>query len=323
MAASTGISARDLFKSYPPGVRALAGLTLEVEPATVFAVLGPNGAGKTTAVRILTTLTRPDSGTALVAGIDALAEPERVRRLIGVVGQKAGFDPAATGRQNLMLQGAIHDLRGRRLSRAVQFALERLRLSSVADRPARTYSGGMQRRLDIALGLLHEPRVLFLDEPTAGLDPEVRAMIWEEIARLASEDEITVLLTTHYLEEADELAERLAIVDRGAVVASGTPDALKATLMGDTVRIRVAELADSATIRDTLIAIAAVLDVTFDGSEVVLRATDGATAAPAALVALNDDGHEIESVMITRPSLSEVYLRFASRDDASDRRREG
>ncbi len=236
------IEACGLSKRYPgkPPVVALDGLDLTVPGGRVFALLGPNGAGKSTTIRVLTTLSRPDAGAARVAGHDVLAEPDRVRRQIGVVGQKPGFDPIATGRENLELQGAIYDLRGDELRRGVGEALERVGLLEAADRAARTYSGGMQRRLDIAMGLLHRPSVLFLDEPTTGLDPEARAALWEQIARLADEEHMTVLLTTHYLEEADALAAEVAIIDRGRVVASGSPDALKRELHGDTLQVELA-----------------------------------------------------------------------------------
>jgi len=209
--------ARELTKTYPKGGRALDGLGFSVEAGTVFGLLGPNGAGKSTTVKILTTLSRPDSGQASVAGIDVLASPDRVRRAIGLVAQRSGVDLEGTGRENLTLQGQVYGLRGAELRSRVGELLERFGLGEAADRVARGYSGGMQRRLDIAMGLIHRPRVLFLDEPTTGLDPEVRADMWAEIARLSGSEGLTILLTTHYLEEADRLAGRLAIVDRGPV----------------------------------------------------------------------------------------------------------
>ena len=181
---SETIHAEGLRKHYPPDVQALDGVSVAAEAGTVLALLGPNGAGKSTTVRVLTTLTRPDEGTARVAGHDVLAEPESVRRAIGVVAQKPGFDPAATGRENLELQGAIYDLPGSELGARVAALLERFDLTAAADRPARTYSGGMGRRLDIAMGLINRPQVLFLDEPTTGLDPEARTDMWREISRL-------------------------------------------------------------------------------------------------------------------------------------------
>jgi ABC-2 type transport system ATP-binding protein len=222
------IDANELVKIYSPDVRALDGLSLSVEAGTIFGLLGPNGAGKSTAVRVLTTLTQPNSGSARVAGIDILADPVGVRRAIGVVGQKHGADPEATGRENLLLQGEFHGIAGAQLRERVADSLERLGLADAADRQAKTYSGGMQRRLDVAMGLLHRPQVLFLDEPTTGLDPEARAEMWREIERLAGEEQMTILLTTHYLEEADRLASRLAIVDRGRIVVEG-PSSSRAT----------------------------------------------------------------------------------------------
>src|SRR3954452_106121 len=233
------IEARGLRKTYPGDVRALDGLDFAVEPGTVFGLLGPNGAGKSTAVKILTTLSRADAGTASVAGHDVVAAADAVRRSIGVVAQKAGVDREATGRENLRLQGQMYGLRGRALEDRLDALLDRFGLSDAADRIGRTYSGGMQRRLDIAMALVHQPSVLFLDEPTTGLDPEVRADMWREIERLSTEQGITVLLTTHYLEEADRLAKRLAIVDRGRVVACGTPEELKGDLRGDAVVVEL------------------------------------------------------------------------------------
>ena len=228
------IEAQGLVKTYPaPGktrVRALDGLTLAVPRATVFALVGPNGAGKTTTVKILTTLAAPDEGSATVEGIDVRTAPARARRVIGVVGQRSGADPMATGRENLVLQGHLYGQDTKTARSRADELLERFQLTAAASRFVRTYSGGMQRRLDVALGLMHQPRVLFLDEPTTGLDPESRAAMWEEIARLAAGDQLTVLLTTHYLDEADRLAGRLAIVDNGKVVAQGEPAELKRDL---------------------------------------------------------------------------------------------
>jgi ABC-2 type transport system ATP-binding protein len=235
----SAIEARGLVKTYPaPGktrVRALDGLTLSVRPGTIFALVGPNGAGKTTTVKILTTLARPDEGTATIEGIDVIAAPAKARRVIGVVGQRSGADPAATGRENLILQGHLFGMPTREAKARADELLDRFRLTDAAGRFARTYSGGMQRRLDVALGLVHQPRVLFLDEPTTGLDPESRAAMWDEITTLATADQVTVLLTTHYLDEADKLASVLAIVDQGRVVTEGDPERLKRELGADSL----------------------------------------------------------------------------------------
>ena len=251
---SVAIEATDLVKAYPGGVRALDGVTFAVGEGEVFALLGPNGAGKTTTVRILTTLSQPTSGVARVAGFDVVREPARVRKAIGVVSQQSGVDPTATGRENLVLQGRFFGLGGRELNRRIDQLLAVVGLTDAAKRMAGTYSGGMTRRLDIAMGLVHRPRVLFLDEPTTGLDPEVRVAMWDEIRRLAAEEHLTILLTTHYLEEADRLAGRLAILDRGKVVTTGTPEALKAELRGDAIALELRNGSGEAEIRAALAA---------------------------------------------------------------------
>src|SRR6201999_1928640 len=228
------IEAHGLVKTYPgpakTRVQALDGLTLSVARGTIFALVGPNGAGKSTTVKILTTLALPDEGTAAVEGVDGIAAPGQARRMIGVVGQRSGADPGATGRENLILQGHLYGLGTRDAKARADELLHRFALTGAAGRFVRTYSGGMQRRLDVALGLVHKPRVLFLDEPTTGLDPESRAAMWDEIATLATADKVTVLLTTHYLDEADRLASSLAVVDGGRVVAEGEPARLKREL---------------------------------------------------------------------------------------------
>ena len=306
------VEANDLRKTYGPAVTALDGLSLSVESATIFGILGPNGAGKSTTVRVLSTLSRPDSGSARVAGIDVLAEPVCVRHAIGVVAQKHGADPEATGRENLVLSGEFYGITGRELRQRVAQSLERFDLAEAADRKARTYSGGMQRRLDIAMGLLHRPQVLFLDEPTTGLDPEARVDMWREIERLAAEERMTILLTTHHLEEADRLASRLAIVDRGRVVAEGTPDQLKRQLDGDTIQIDLAD-PEVAGARIALGRVGGVDDVQLDGRTLRARAHDGSAAIPAVLAALEAHGVTAMSVTLARPSLDDVYLRHAGR----------
>jgi ABC-2 type transport system ATP-binding protein len=306
------IEATGLVKTYPPDVQALDGLSLSVPAGTIFGLLGPNGAGKSTTVRVLTTLSRPDRGSARVAGIDVLADPVRVRHAIGVVGQKHGIDPEATGRENLTLQAEFYGITGREARGRVEESLERFGLRDAAGRAAKTYSGGMQRRLDVALGLLHRPQVLFLDEPTTGLDPEARADMWREIERLAREERMTILLTTHYLEEADRLAARLAIVDRGRVVVEGTPDQLKSELRGDTIQVELADAGATAA-RVALERVRAIGDVTLDGRTLHARADDGGAAIPALLAALDAHGVKAASVTLARPSLDDVYLRHAGR----------
>jgi ABC-2 type transport system ATP-binding protein len=311
--AAAAIEAQGLVKTYPGGVRALDGLGFAVQAGTVFGLLGPNGAGKTTTVKILTTLSRPDAGRARVTGLDVLRQPDQVRRLIGVVAQHSGVDREATGRENLTLQGLVHGLRGRELRRRVAGLLERFGLAEAADRVVGGYSGGMQRRLDIALGLVHRPQVLFLDEPTTGLDPEVRADLWEEIARLATGEGLTILLTTHYLEEADRLASRLAIVDHGRIVVEGTPDGLKRELRGDAVQVELAEPEPDARVSGALDRLDTVREVTLEGRSLRARSDSGATAVPSVLAALESAGVKVASVTVARPSLDDVYLRYTGR----------
>ena len=298
------------------GIRALDGLDLAVPRGIIYGLLGPNGAGKSTAVKILTSLARPDAGAARVAGIDVLAQPGRVRHVIGVVAQRSGADPTATGRENLMLQGRLYGLRGGSVRARADELLDHFGLTEAAERLVKTYSGGMQRRLDVALGLIHRPAVLFLDEPTTGLDPESRAAMWQEIARLASGEGLTVLLTTHYLEEADRLAGRLAIVDRGRVVTSGTPDELKGELRGDAVHVELPapwDGADTSLVRRVLAGLPAVRDVVIAGRDVSARSDDGAAAVPIVLAELQRAGVNAASVAVARPSLDDVYLRHTGR----------
>ena len=324
---SADIEARGLAKTYKGPVRALDGLSISVEPGTIFGLLGPNGAGKSTTVKILTTLSRPDAGEARVVGVDALREPDRVRRSIGVVAQRSGIDVEATGRENLDLQGRVYGMSGRSLRARVDELLERFGLADAADRVARTYSGGMQRRLDIALALVHRPRVLFLDEPTTGLDPEIRAGVWSEISRLPQEDGLTVLLTTHYLEEADRLARRLAIVDGGRIVVEGGPEELKAELRGDSVQVELGAPEANGRATGALGRVAGVGEVSLDGRSLRARVRSGATAVPQVLSALEAQGVEVVSVTVARPTLDDVYLRYAGRafDQTDDgaRPREG
>ena len=309
------IEAEGLVKKYPKGVTALDGLSFAVAPGSVFALLGPNGAGKSTAVKILTTLAKADAGRAAVVGIDVAADPDRVRRAIGVVAQGSGVDIQATGRENLRLQGQIHGMGSRpphAIEERAQELLERFGLADAADRIARGYSGGMQRRLDIAMALIHDPAVLFLDEPTTGLDPEVRADMWSEIAKLARERGKTVLLTTHYLEEADQLAERVAIVDRGTVVAEGMPEELKRELRGDAIHVDLEGDYNGSASR-ALSAVAIIRDVNFDGRTLRARADDGGRAVPLVLQALESHGVAVAAVRVARPSLDDVYLKYTGR----------
>ncbi|HLX20048.1 MAG TPA: ATP-binding cassette domain-containing protein [Gaiellaceae bacterium] len=306
------IEADGLVKTYPKGVRALDGLTFSVEAGTVFGLLGPNGAGKSTTVKILTTLTAPDEGRAVVAGHDVVAEPLRVRRAIGVVGQKHGIDPEATGIENLRLQGDLYGMSRRDIRGRSQELLERFGLVDAQKRLVRTWSGGMQRKLDVALGIMHRPDVLFLDEPTTGLDPEARAEMWQEIEGLTAAEGVSVLLTTHYLEEADRLAAQLAIVDRGSIVAAGTPDELKSELRGDTLLVELGASVNGRAV-EALRNVDGVREPSMEGRVLRARADEGARAIPTVLALLESEGIPVVAATVSRPSLDDVYLRHAGR----------
>ena len=307
------VQAEGLRKTYKPDVRALDGLSFSVPAGTVFALLGPNGAGKTTTVRILTTLARPDSGSARVAGIDVLAHPSWARSVIGAVSQHSGAVSLLTGQENLALQGKLHGMRGRALHRRVAGLLDQFGLAGAAGRPARTYSGGMRRRLDVATVLVHRPAVLFLDEPTTGLDPEGRADLWAALTGLAGQHGTTILITTHYLEEADQYAARVAIVDQGRIVAEGTPDQLKAGLRGDSVVLELASPGQVEPAQKALAPLPEVRGLSADGAVLRARVADGARALPAVLAALDAGGVPVRSVTVARPSLDDVYLHYAGR----------
>jgi len=304
------VEAERLVKTYPGGVQALKGVSFSVRPGTVFALLGPNGAGKSTIVKILTTLSRPSAGHASIVGRDVVREPERVRRVIGLVAQKSAVDLEATTAENLRLQGQLYGLSGRELRRRVAILLARFDLMDARKRIARTLSGGMQRKLDVAMGLIHRPKVLFLDEPTTGLDPEARADMWREIARLAREDGLAVVLTTHYLEEADHLAQHVAIIDHGQIVVEGTPEGLKAELRGDAIQVGLADPVQEADVRAALGGLGDMLrEVAVDGRVLRARVDSGASALPAVLAALDAAGIRAATATVARPSLDDVYLR--------------
>lgn len=316
------LEAGSLVKTYPGGRRkppvvALDALTFRVDAGSVFGLLGPNGAGKSTTVKILATLSRPDSGTARVAGIDVAREPAAARRVLGFVAQKQVSDPMDTGAENVVLAGRLHGLTARDARARAEHLLGRFGLADAAGRRVSTYSGGMARKLDVAIGLVHRPQVLFLDEPTTGLDPEARAEMWTEIERMSGEEGMTVLLTTHYLEEADRLADRLAIVDHGRVVAEGTADELKSGLRGDAVQVEVGRRDAVGQALAALGRVGPLRDLLVDGQTVRGRSDDGAAALPQVLAALDAAGVPVRSATVSRPSLDDVYLRHTGHAFAS------
>ncbi|BAJ32504.1 MULTISPECIES: daunorubicin resistance protein DrrA family ABC transporter ATP-binding protein [Kitasatospora] len=306
------IETKGLRKSYPSGkhgrtvVDAVRGIDLDVQAGEIFGFLGPNGAGKTTTLRMLATLIRPDGGRALVAGADLLADPAEVRRRIGYVAQGGGTADAVSGREELVMQARMYGLRKADALRQTEDALKAFELTEFADRHCGTYSGGQRRRVDIALGVIHSPKVLFLDEPTVGLDPASRGQVWAEIKRLRTEG-MTVVVTTHYLDEADALCDRVAIVDHGEVVVEGTPEALKREISGDVVLLGLAA-GDAEPAADALRGQPALhrLERNEDGLRLYLD--DGAAAIPQLLSVLNGAGIVPGTVQLQRPSLDDVFL---------------
>ena len=300
------VAVRGLVREFRGGIRAVDGVDLDVGEGEIYGFLGPNGAGKTTIVRILVTLLRPTRGTAWVAGHDVVRAPDAVRRAIGVALQEAAIDPLMTGRELLRMQGALHGLRRPDAQARAQDLLERVGLTEAADRRVGGYSGGMRRRLDLALALVHRPRVLFLDEPTTGLDPTSRAALWREV-RALNADGTTVFLTTQYLEEAEQLAERVGIIARGRLVAEGTPDELKRHLGEPTLHVDLADPADLDAAREALSGIGAPAP-SEGAARLAIRVADGRGAIPPVIRALDERGIAMASIEVESPSLDDVFL---------------
>jgi ABC-2 type transport system ATP-binding protein len=302
------IQVEGLRKVFAGGIVAVGGIDLEVSEGEVFGFLGPNGAGKTTTVRMLTTLLKPTSGRARVAGFDVSANQHAVRRSIGVALQEAGLDGLSTGRELLELQAKLFGMRAREARRRAAEMIDLIGLNDAAERQVKTYSGGMKRRLDLASALVHGPRLLFLDEPTEGLDPASRQTVWQEVQRLNQALGVTIFLTTHYLEEADRLAGRLAIIDHGSIVAEGTPSALKASIGSDVVTVAVGrERMEEA--RGVLAGLAGLRDLRPDAAGLTLFVDDGSHAVAHVVRMLDAAGVAVGPVAVSRPSLDEVFLR--------------
>jgi ABC-2 type transport system ATP-binding protein len=293
-------------------VEAVRGVDLDVAEGEIFGFLGPNGAGKTTTLRMLATLIEPDGGSAVIAGADLLKSPGEVRRRIGYVAQGGSTWDDSTAREELIHQARLYGIGKSDAAARAARVLEAFQLSEYADRKCKTYSGGQRRRVDIALGIIHEPKVVFLDEPTSGLDPQSRAHMWDEIRRLRT-DGMTVFITTHYLDEADALCDRLSIMDYGEIVASGTPASLKREISGDVVRVGLPVTSVAAA--------AAALDSykveSFDDG-VRLFVEDGTTAIPLILRALDAASVPLESIELHRPSLDDVFLTKTGRSLRED-----
>jgi ABC-2 type transport system ATP-binding protein len=302
----TGIEVEGLVREFKNGPRAVDGIDLRVAPGEIYGFLGPNGAGKSTTVLMLTTLLPPTAGTARVAGFDIVAEGPRVRSAIGAALQEAALDPLLSGREHMRLQTALHGIpKTEREARGSEL-LERVGLSQAADRKVGGYSGGMKRRLDLALALAHRPRILFLDEPTTGLDIQSRTALWEEVARLASDDGVTVFLTTQYLEEADALANRVGIIDHGRIVAEGTPAALKAEIGRPTVEAMPRDPSERERMLGVLSRFGEPAGAAPKGAAV--RLAGGESELAEVVRALDAEGIAIEHLQLHAPSLDDVFL---------------
>jgi ABC-2 type transport system ATP-binding protein len=318
------IQVEDLGKTYPDGTEAVRGISFAVEQGEFFGFLGPNGAGKSTTIKILITLLNATRGRVRIFGLDVNREANRVRKLIGYTAQEVGVDDELTGRENLMLQGHLYHIEAKLLRRRVDELLDLMELAGDADRFAGSYSGGMRKRLDLATGLLHRPQVLFLDEPTTGLDPQNRAAIWTHLERINKEEKLTILLTTHYLEEADRLCDRLAIIDHGRIVVSGAPAALKAELGGDVVKLVFGPDGSTACAQcghaaQVLAGRDFVESVSESDGQLLIATRQGGRALPSIVRVLDEAGIYVQDMALTSPTLDDVFLKHTGeriRDEA-------
>jgi len=307
---STIVEVTNLTKRYNEEVLAVDSISFSVEEGEVLGFLGPNGAGKTTTISMLCTLLRPTSGKARVAGFDISERQDEVRKVIGLVPQELTVDDELSGRENMILQADLYNVPRMEAAKRIDELLHIVGLEDAADRLVKTYSGGMRKRLELAEGLIHYPRVLFLDEPTLGLDVQTRTAIWEHIRRLKKEQNITIFLTTHYLEEADELCDRIAIIDHGKIVALDTPATLKRSVGGDVLELKTSESRDlTEVIRST----EGVVDVKREDGAYRVKVMDGEASTPRILKAMWDEGASVSSIMLHRPSLDQAFLEYTGR----------
>jgi ABC-2 type transport system ATP-binding protein len=320
------VEANNIVKTFGDVV-ALEGVSIAIEEGMIYGLLGPNGAGKTTLIRVLTTLLKPDTGAASVAGIDVVADPVGVRHKIGLAGQFAAVDDFLTGRENVEMVGRLYNLSKKDAARQAEEVLTRIRLIDAADRPVRTYSGGMRRRLDLAASMVGRPQVLFLDEPSTGVDPGSRLDLWDLIEELVDAG-TSLLLTTQYLDEADRLADRIGVIDRGSLIDEGTSDELKDRMGGNVVEVHVVP-DDRATAAGALTTVAGGELVT-EGQALLVPAIDGARTLTAAVRALDNVGVEPQDIGLRRPTLDDVFLTLTghraeerSRDEAQDLSQDG
>jgi ABC-2 type transport system ATP-binding protein len=311
------IVAQGLVKVYNGKIRAVDGVDVQVKDGELFGFLGPNGAGKTTTVQVLTGNLRPTGGSAFVAGLDVAREPHEVKRRIGLVFQESTADPDLTGRENLELAAALFGVPLRTTKSTIDSLLERMQIGDAADRLVKTYSGGMRRRLELGVGIIHSPSVLFLDEPTLGLDPQGRAGFWRYVLELRKDHGMTVFVTTHYLDEADSICDRIAIIDHGKIVATGTPSELKDRLGGDIVTVRPVSTA-AAGLEGTLKALPGVVAVTAYQDGYRVKVPRGEELIPTLVETCDKAGIRLAGISLKRPSLDEVFLEFTGREYRED-----
>jgi ABC-2 type transport system ATP-binding protein len=316
----TAIFAEALVRHFPPDIRAVDGIDLDIKDGQIFAFLGANGSGKTTTVRMLTTLLPPTSGRAAVQGIDVTKEPQKVRQRIGVALQEASLDDLQTGREILQLQARLYRVSGSEVNGQVNRLLKIVDLEDAADRRVKTYSGGMKRRLDLAAALVHRPQVIFLDEPTSGLDPISREAIWRYVSWLNKEEGVTFFLTTQYLEEADRLADDIAIMDQGKIVARGSPEELKASVGADIITVRVPDDEDALLRRavEALKAVSGLEDARVVEGSVVIYVRDGKSAVAPVVLTLDERSIPVEEISLARPRLDDVFLQKTGHKIESD-----
>jgi ABC-2 type transport system ATP-binding protein len=312
------ISAENLVVVYSDGTRAVEGISFNVEEGGFFGFLGPNGAGKSTTIKVLTTLLRKTSGRATVAGFDLDRSPREIRKAIGVLSQETSLDVDLTGWENLHLQGRLQQMSGKALDERVGELLKLVQLEDVAKKPAGRYSGGMRKRLDLASALIHRPKLLFLDEPTTGLDTQSRAAIWEYLEGLNREEGITIFLTTQYLEEADRLCRRISVIDQGKLIASGTPSELKASVGGETITLTLKDPELRPKAKEILEAVPGVTNVSDADGGVVAHAKNAGEIIAELVTTLDRAGIKTSFLSISSPTLDDVFLRATGRRIRTD-----
>jgi len=319
MSRSEIVKVKDLVEVYADGTRAVDGISFHVEEGEFFGFLGPNGAGKSTTIKVLTTLLRKTSGTVSIAGLDLDKDPQEIRKLIGVQSQETSLDPELTGRENMTLQGNLQQMRGPELKERVDHLIEVVGLKDAADKRAGRYSGGMKKRLDLGSTLVHKPKVLFLDEPTTGLDPQTRATIWDYLQNLNKNEGITIFLTTQYLEEADRLCSRLCIVDQGKIVAEGTPSDLKKEIGADAITISMQDKegksgdAVRAAAREILATLPAVVNIIDSGDGLTIYVKDGGYFIPELVRSFDKTDIKLVSINLSTPTLDDVFLKHTGK----------